>query len=121
MTIQTLGRLHSNISTILTIKKVVIHHHLIAMSEEVILQHANSAGTDFLLYTGNFCGYCTAAKRLFDSKKLSFKEYNFDQHSGLRQIVVEVTGHRTVPVIFDLRDGNVTFIGGFDETNAYLN
>jgi hypothetical protein len=25
-----------------------------------------------------------------------------------------------VPVIFDLRDGNVMFIGGFDETNAYL-
>ena len=91
------------------------------MSEQVIIQHAKGAGTDFLIYTGNFCGYCTAAKRLFNSKKLSFKEYNFDHHSGLRQIVVKTTGHRTVPVIFDLRAGDVRFIGGFDETNAYLN
>ena len=35
--------------------------------------------------------------------------------------VVAATGHRTVPVIFDLRDGNVMYIGGFDETNKYLN
>lgn len=90
------------------------------MSEAVVLEHAADAGTDFLIYTGNFCGYCTAAKRLLSGKSLSFKEYNFDQHSGLRQAVVAATGHRTVPVIFDLRDDNVTFIGGFDETNAYL-
>ena len=90
------------------------------MSEEIILEHAAHAGTDFLMYTGNFCGYCNAAKRLFGGKKLSFKEYNFDDHAGLREAVVAATGHRTVPVIFDLRDGNVTFIGGLDETNAYL-
>ena len=77
------------------------------MSEAVILEHAAQAGTDFLMYTGNFCGYCTAAQRLFDGKSLSFKEYNFDEHNGLRQAVVAATGHRTVPVIFDLRDGNV--------------
>ena len=90
------------------------------MAESVVLEHAAQADTDFLIYTGNFCGYCTAAKRLLKGKSLSVKEYNFDQHSGLRQAVVAATGHRTVPVIFDLRDGNVTFIGGFDETNAYL-
>ncbi|MDP6334010.1 MAG: glutaredoxin domain-containing protein [Candidatus Poseidoniaceae archaeon] len=91
------------------------------MSEEIVLQHAAEAGTDFLIYTGNFCGYCNAAKKLFDNKKLTFTEYNLDQHSGLRQEVVAATGHRTVPVIFDLRDGNVMYIGGFDETNKYLN
>ncbi len=90
------------------------------MSEEVVLEHAKNAGTDFLMYTGNFCGYCTAAIRLFNHKNLSFKEYNFDDHPGLRQQVVAATGHRTVPVIFDLRSGEVMFIGGFDETNAYL-
>ncbi len=90
------------------------------MSEEVILEHAKDAGTDFLLYTGNFCGYCNAAKRLFANKNLTYKEFNFDEHPGLRQAVVAATGHRTVPVIFDLREGNVMFIGGFDETNAYL-
>ena len=90
------------------------------MSEEVILEHAKDAGTDFLLYTCNFCGYCNAAKQLFAIKNLTCKEFNFDEHQGLRQAVVAATGHRTVPVIFDLREGNVMFIGGFDETDAYL-
>ena len=90
------------------------------MSEEVIIQHASSANTDFLMYSGNFCGYCTAATRLFEQKKLTYTEFNFDQHHGLRQKVVDATGHRTVPVIFDIRDNKVMFIGGFDETNRYL-
>ena len=90
------------------------------MSEGTILQHAAEAGTDFLIYTGNFCGYCIAAKRLFSRKNISVKEYNFDEYPGLREEVVAATGHRTVPVIFDLRNGEVMFIGGFDETNAYL-
>ena len=91
------------------------------MSDEIILKHAAESETDFLIYTGNFCGYCNAAKRLLESKKLSFTEYNFDQHSGLRQEIVAATGHRTGPVIFDLRGDNVTYVGGFDETNSYLN
>ena len=91
------------------------------MSDEIILKHAAESETDFLIYTGNFCGYCNAAKRLLESKKLSFTEYNFDQHSGLRQEIVAATGHRTVSVIFDLRGDNVTYVGGFDETNSYLN
>ena len=90
------------------------------MSEEIVLQHAKDAGTDFLMYTGNFCGYCEAAKRLFNIKNLTYTEYNFEHHSGLRQEVVAATGHRTVPVIFDIRGENVMFIGGFDETNRYL-
>tara|TARA_B100001248_G_C27334798_1_gene433280 strand:+ start:147 stop:431 length:285 start_codon:yes stop_codon:yes gene_type:complete len=93
---------------------------MIDMAESVIFEHAASSGTDFLMYTSNFCGYCNAAKRLFASKNLTCKEYNFNEHDGLRQAVVEATGHQTVPVIFDLRDGNIMFIGGFDETHAYL-
>jgi glutaredoxin 3 len=90
------------------------------MSEAVILEHAKSAGTDFLMYTGNFCGYCTAAERLLTGKNLTHTKYNLDEHSGLRQQVVQATGHRTVPVIFDIRGGEVKYIGGFDETSKYL-
>ena len=78
------------------------------MNEEIVLQHAAEAGTDFLMYTGNFCGYCNAAKRLFAGKKLSFKEYNFDEHAGLRQAINGNWTQNAVPVIFDLRDGNET-------------
>ena len=34
--------------------------------------------------------------------------------------VVRETGHRTVPVILDLRGDQPMFIGGFDETSRYL-
>ena len=44
------------------------------MSESVVLNDAAKADTDFLLYTGNFCGYCTAAKRLLERKGLAFTE-----------------------------------------------
>ncbi|MBO95324.1 MAG: glutaredoxin [Euryarchaeota archaeon] len=90
------------------------------MSEAMVLEHAKASGTDFLIYTGHFCGYCRALKNLLDRKELSYTEYNFDEHDGMRMAVVQVTGHRTVPVVFDLREEQPMFIGGFDETNRYL-
>ena len=90
------------------------------MSEELIISHAADAGTDFLIYTGNYCGYCTAAKRMFEKKNLTFKEINFDENPSIRNDVVTTTGRRTVPVIFDLRGEIPIYIGGFDETNSYL-
>ena len=90
------------------------------MSAELVYVHAEQTDTDFLIYTGNFCGYCTALKRLLNGNKLSYTEYNFDEHAGLRKQVVAATGHRTVPVVFDLREDVPRFIGGFDETNRYL-
>lgn len=90
------------------------------MTEDMILDHAQEAGTDFLIYTGNFCGYCRALKNLLDGRELTYTEFNFDEHPRMRRGIVEVTNHRTVPVVFDLRDGGPMFIGGFDETNRYL-
>ena len=85
-----------------------------------MLRDAEQSGTDFLMYTGNFCGYCTAAKRLLDRKGFTFKELNFDAGDAKRKEIVEATGHRTVPVILDLRKGQPIFIGGYTELNAYL-
>lgn len=90
------------------------------MSEELIIQHAAEANSDFLIYSGNFCGYCEAAKRMFKQKNLSFKEINFDENPQFRRDIVNATGHRTVPVIFDLRTEPPTYVGGFDELNRYL-
>ena len=91
-----------------------------AMSEAVILEHASQTDTDFLIYTGNFCGYCRALKNLLNRNELSYTEFNFDEHAGMRKAVVQATGHRTVPVVFDIRENQAMFIGGFDETNRYL-
>ena len=70
--------------------------------------------TDFLLSTKDFCGYCTAAKNLLKGKELTFTEVNLQENYDLRAALVEETGHRTVPIIFDLRQGPA-FVGGFDE------
>ena len=90
------------------------------MSEAMILEHAAEANTEFLVYTGNFCGYCRALKSLLKSKELTFTEYNFDEFEDMGTAVVQATGHRTVPVVFDLRNEEPLFIGGFDETKRYL-
>ena len=74
----------------------------------------------FLVLTGKFCGYCTAAKRVLDQRKLPYTEISFDSEpSQLREEVVEATHHRTVPVIFDLRTEERIFVGGFDELSKY--
>ena len=70
--------------------------------------------TDFRLFTKDFCGYCTAAKNLLNGKALTFTEVSLQENHDLRAALVEETGHRTVPIIFDLRQG-LAFVGGFDE------
>ena len=90
------------------------------MSEETIVLHAQESQAQFLVYTGNFCGYCTAAKRLLERSNLTYTEYNFGEHPGLRKLVVDATGHRTVPVILDISNEQPIFIGGYDQLQPYL-
>lgn len=75
--------------------------------------------TDFLVFSKTVCGYCVAAKRLLEASHLSYTEVNLDNNNQLRSDLIMTTGHRTVPIIFDMRAG-ITFIGGFDELKTYL-
>ncbi len=75
---------------------------------------------DFLVFTQTVCPYCTRAFRTLDSKGLTYKEVNLDHIEGLREEVVAETGHRTVPVVFDLRGKGPSFIGGSDHLIDYL-
>ena len=75
--------------------------------------------TDFLVFSKTICGYCVAAKRLLEASNMSYTEFNLDDNLQLRSDLIEATGHRTVPIIFDLRM-KVTFVGGFDELKRYL-
>jgi len=86
-----------------------------------VVDDANNSNTDFVIYTATVCAYCVAVKRLLNSRGLSFHEINFDYEPGVRAIVVEETGHRTVPVVIDNRGNNPMYIGGFEETQRYLN
>ena len=86
-----------------------------------VLSDASSSSADFLFYSGNYCPYCTALKRLLDSKGLTYDEINFNEvDDQVRYDVVQETGHRTVPVVIDNREDIPIFIGGFTETRKYL-
>jgi glutaredoxin len=53
------------------------------------------------------------------NKGLSYTEINLDHHDGLRKELVMETGHRTVPVLFDLRGDEIVFVGGSDNLIEY--
>ena len=75
---------------------------------------------DFLVFTQTICPYCTRAFRTLDSKGLTYSEVNLDNFEGLRKEVVMETGHRTVPVVFDMRGDAPVFVGGSDNLLDYL-
>lgn len=64
-----------------------------------------------LIYEAALCGFCKAAKRLLDNKKVEYETIRVDVDSGQKQIMMERSGRRTVPQIF-VGDHH---IGGFDD------
>jgi glutaredoxin 3 len=67
-----------------------------------------------LIYTAHRCGYCVMAKRLLDSKNVTYTEINVDEQAGMREEMMTKTRRRTVPQIY-IGDFHV---GGFDDLNA---
>ncbi|MCX7076904.1 MAG: glutaredoxin 3 [Methylococcales bacterium] len=67
-----------------------------------------------LIYTAHRCGYCVMAKRLLDSKNVTYTEINVDEQAGMREEMMSRTRRRTVPQIYI---GDV-HVGGFDDLNA---
>lgn len=64
------------------------------------------------IYTGNLCGFCTAAKRLLTQKGVTFVETNVhDETSKRAEMTQRSNGGRTVPQIFI----NDIHIGGCDD------
>ncbi len=64
-----------------------------------------------IVYTTNFCPYCTRAKRLLASKGVDYEEIDVTDQDEVRAELVRNTGRRTVPQIFI----NEASIGGFEE------
>lgn len=63
------------------------------------------------VYSGNLCPYCTAAKRLLDSKGVQYEEINVDSDPAVRAEMEEICQRTSIPQIF-IGD---THVGGFDE------
>ena len=69
---------------------------------------------DVTIYTRQFCGYCSAAKRLLDGRGVAYTEHDATSSAALRQEMAQRSGRRTFPQIF-IGD---THVGGFDDLNA---
>lgn len=53
-------------------------------------------------------------------KALSYREIMLDGEPHKLRTLASETGHRTVPIIYDLRADEPRFIGGFDQLRAEL-
>ena len=70
-----------------------------------------NADSKIVVYTGNRCAYCNAAKRLLDSKGVVYTEINVDEKPASREEMMVRSQRQTVPQIF-IGDRHV---GGFDD------
>ena len=63
------------------------------------------------IYTTRWCGFCTRAKALLDSRGFEYDEVPLDDETGFRQLLLDLTGGWTVPqILVDERP-----IGGYTE------
>ncbi len=69
---------------------------------------------DVVIYTTNYCPYCTRAKSLLNQKKATFREVNVEDRQDLREWLVKRSGQRTVPQVFV----NGRALGGFTDIAA---
>ena len=67
------------------------------------------------IYTGPYCNYCDAAKRLLTRNNVQYKEINVAEVNGAKdEMIKKANGKRTIPQIFF----NDEHIGGYDEVRA---
>ncbi len=65
-----------------------------------------------IMYSSNFCPYCTNAERLLSEKGFdNIEKIKIDEDQSLLEDMIQKTGKRTVPQIFI---GN-NYIGGFED------
>lgn len=67
-----------------------------------------------VIYVSPFCGYCSAAKRLLESKNLAFTEIDVLFDPSRRSEMVRLSGRQTVPQVFI----GERHVGGFDDLEA---
>ena len=67
------------------------------------------------MYTGPFCNYCEAAKRLFARNNATYNEIDISKVDGaMDEMIKKANGKRTSPQIFFDEE----HIGGYDEVRA---
>ena len=64
-----------------------------------------------VVYSTDYCPYCTRAKALLSKKGVAFEEVMVDDRADLRAWLVQATNQRTVPQVFV----NGKALGGFTD------
>lgn len=67
-----------------------------------------------VIYTREFCGYCSAAKALLDRKGIAYEEKDATGSPDLRREMMDRSGRTTFPQIFV----GTTHVGGCDDLHA---
>ena len=75
-----------------------------------------SSAPTVVIYTRQFCGFCSAAKRLLDGKGVRYIEHDATGRPELRvEMIQRANGRHTFPQIFI---GDV-HVGGFSELSQW--
>lgn len=70
---------------------------------------------DVVIYTRQFCGFCTAAKKLLEKKGVAYTERDATFEPSLRkEMMQKANGRATFPQIFVGK----THVGGCDDLHA---
>jgi glutaredoxin 3 len=69
---------------------------------------------EIIIYTRQLCGYCTAAKRLLQSKGVAFREVDASFEPDKRREMMRRSGRATFPQIFI----GERHVGGCDDLYA---
>ena len=70
-----------------------------------------------VMYTTQWCGYCSAARQLLTRKGQRWEEIDVDAEDRLRDEMIQKSGRRTVPQIWI----GERHVGGFDDLKALEN
>jgi len=71
--------------------------------------------SEVVIYTRDWCGYCTAAKSLLKKKGVEFEEKNATNDAALKkEMIAKAKGGTTFPQVFI----NGNHVGGCDELFA---
>lgn len=73
-----------------------------------------TAMSKVLIYTTNWCPYCSAAKSLLDDKGVPYEEIDATDPEVRMDMIQRAHGRRTVPQIFI----GERHVGGYDEIAA---
>ena len=73
-----------------------------------------SSQPKIVIFSGRFCGYCSAAERLLQSKNARYELIKVDEDPEQFEHMMNITGRRTIPQIFI----GERHVGGFDDLSA---